>query len=73
MDPVRQLLEFLQQQLSGRLADTEITALEDAISQLFGRFELVSKRDYAAHTELLATLEAQVSDLETRLNNLENR
>ena len=70
MDPIKVLLEFLQDNLSQLGGQREV--LEQRVREIFEKFELVPKQDYAAHLQLLHKLELQVSELEARLQTLED-
>lgn len=67
MDPIRALIEFLKERLPQVDAD-----FESRIHEIFSRFELVPKHEFAAHMQVLRTLEAQVAELEGRLAQLES-
>lgn len=67
MDPIDRLLGFLKEQIP------EIDrAVEEPIRKLLSKFELVPKHEYEAHTEILKSLEAQIKELESRVNTLED-
>jgi BMFP domain-containing protein YqiC len=68
MDPIRHLIEFL----NDRFGDLD-AEFEARIRELFGRFELVPKHEYEAHLAVLESLEAEVRELETRLRALESK
>ena len=70
-DPIRSLLSYLQNQL-GELPNG-FEPLERTVKDLFSRFELVPKQDFEAHLATLATLSAQVQELEKRLDKLEGK
>ena len=72
MDPLRALIEYLQENLRGKLPNEALAGIEGTAKELFAKFELVPKHEYEAHLDILASLEAQVASLEKRLDQLEN-
>jgi len=70
MDPLRAFIEYLQTTL-GDLPEDALRNIETRARELFARFELVPKHEYEAHLEVLASLKAQVTELEQRLSALE--
>ena len=73
MDPLRALIEYLQENFRDTLPSEALSGIERTAQDLFARFELVPKHEYEAHMDVLASLEAQVASLEARLNALETR
>ena len=71
MDPLTRLLEHIRTTFGDVLPKDALTALENTATSLFERFELVPKHEYEAHLDVLASLNAQVTDLEQRLAALE--
>ena len=71
MDPLKKLLEHIRATFGDVLPGDALAALENTAGSLFERFELVPKHEYEAHLDILASLNAQVSDLEQRLAALE--
>lgn len=71
MDPLRALIEYLQESLGENLPNEALKGIERTAQDLFARFELVPKHEYEAHLDILASLEAQVTSLEARLDALE--
>ena len=72
MDPIRQLLDRLTAVLPGPNPALK-SALDDQLRTFFAKFELVPRHEYLAHIEVLKTLENQVSELEARLAELEEK
>ncbi|MEM7077718.1 MAG: hypothetical protein AAF513_03715 [Pseudomonadota bacterium] len=74
MDPITQIISALRAAtpdgLHGGLETAE-AGLRTRLAGLLAGFEWVPKHEYAAHIELLKTLQAQVDELESRLNELE--
>ena len=71
MDPLRALIEYLQENLRGKLPNEALAGIEGGARELFAKFELVPKHEYEAQLDILASLEAQVASLENRLDQLE--
>ena len=71
MDPLRALIEYLQENFRDKLPTQALAGIEGTANELFAKFELVPKHEYQAHVDILASLEAQVASLETRLKALE--
>ena len=72
MEPLRSLLERLQEVLPESLRNAELDAqLEAATRRFFANFELVPKREYQAHVHIVDQLEARVAELEARIEALE--
>ena len=71
MDPIKNLLEYLQNNFADNLPQGALAGIENAARELFSRFELVPKHEFEAQIQILASLEQQVSDLEARLTELE--
>jgi BMFP domain-containing protein YqiC len=71
MDPLRTLIEYLQENFRDKLPAQALAGIEGTARDLFAKFELVPKHEYEAHVDILASLEAQVTSLEARLNALE--
>ncbi len=68
MEPLRSLLERLQAALPASMRSPEIDAqLETAAARFFANFELVPKREYEAHVQIVDRLEARVAELETQI------
>jgi BMFP domain-containing protein YqiC len=72
MDPLRALIEYLQENLNGKLPNEALAGIEGRAKDLFAKFELVPKHEYQAQLDILASLEAQVASLEKRLDQLED-
>ena len=72
MDPLRALMEYLQNNLRDSLPAEAMRGVESTARELFAKFELVPKHEYEAHLDVLASLEAQVASLEKRLAALES-
>ncbi|MCH1551707.1 MAG: hypothetical protein L7T19_11130, partial [Pseudomonadales bacterium] len=76
MDPIRALLEALQDILRETLPDQAVAAemftkIEGVSHELFSHFELVPKHTYEAHVAILTSLQTQVATLEQRLVKME--
>ena len=72
MEPLSSLLERLREALPASLRSAEIDAqLEAAAARFFASFELVPKREYQAHVQIVDQLEARVAELETQIAALE--
>ena len=72
MEPFRSLLERLQAALPDSMRTAELDAqLEAAAARFFANFELVPKREYEAHVQIVDRLEARVAELETQIAALE--
>lgn len=72
MDPFKVLLDYLRDNLRDKLGSAPaMNQLEHRVREIFAKFELVPKHEFAAHLQTLATLEAQVETLERRLAALE--
>ena len=71
MDPLRSLLEYLQNTLAGKLPQETLASIEGTARELFSRFELVPKHEFEAQVEILTSLQQQVQHLEQRLAELE--
>ena len=70
MDPIRDLLNLLQARFANASAQAPFSDLEAHVRTLFARFELVPKHEFEAHLQTLASLEAQVAELEAKLAQL---
>ena len=71
MDPLQRLLNYIRATFGDVLPGEALAALEKTARGLFERFELVPKHEYDAHMDILASLNAQVAELEQRINALE--
>jgi BMFP domain-containing protein YqiC len=71
MDPIRNLLDYLQNNFADKLPKEALATVENAARELFSRFELVPKHEFEAQLQILASLEQQVAALEARLAELE--
>ena len=71
MDPVKDLLDYLQTNFADKLPQDAVSAVESAANELFARFELVPKHEFEAQVQILAALQQQVASLERRLQALE--
>ena len=72
MEPLRAFLERLQEALPPSLRSAEIDAqLEAAAARFFANFELVPRREYQAHVQIVDQLEARVTELEAQITALE--
>ncbi len=72
MEPLRLLIERLTEALPAALRSADIDAqLEAATTRFFANFELVPKRDYEAHVQIVDQLEARVAELESQIAALE--
>ncbi len=69
MDPMQMLLAFLRSVIPSPEA---FAPVEQKVNELFKSVALVPKHEYEAHMQILETLKAQVADLESRLNELNN-
>ena len=70
-DPLSTLLDYIRTTFADAVPGDALATLEGTASALFERFELVPKHEYEAHLDILASLNAQVSELEQRLAALE--
>ena len=66
-DPLGALFEILKSQLP----QASLLEVQEKVNQLFNHLELVPKKDFEAHRDVLETLKQQVQDLEQRLKTLE--
>ena len=66
-DPLGALFEIL----SGQLPQASLVQVKEKVNQLFSQLELVPKKDFEAHRDVVETLKRQVEDLEQRLKTLE--
>ena len=66
-DPLGALFEILK----SRLPQASLLEVQEKVNQLFSHLELVPKKDFEAHRDVLETLKQQVQDLEQRLKTLE--
>ncbi len=66
-DPLGALFEILKSQLP----QASLLQVQEKVNQLFSQLELVPKRDFEAHRDVMETLKQQVQDLEQRLKTLE--
>ena len=67
MEPIEKIISFLREKIPE--VDRE---LEEPIKSLLSKFELIPKHEYEAHMEILKSLEAQVLELEERVQSLES-
>jgi BMFP domain-containing protein YqiC len=68
---INPILGLLHQALPKDLAASVGAQIEAKIQESFKHMALVPKHEFEAQTALLATLEAQIAHLETRLASLE--
>ena len=66
-DPLGALFEILKSQLT----QASLLQVQEKVNQLFSQLELVPKKDFEAHRDVMETLKQQVQDLEQRLKTLE--
>ena len=66
-DPLGALFEILKSQLP----QASLLQVQENVNQLFSQLELVPKKDFEAHRDVMETLKQQVQDLEQRLKTLE--
>jgi BMFP domain-containing protein YqiC len=66
-DPLGALFEILKSQLP----QASLVQVQEKVNQLFSQLELVPKKDFEAHRDVMETLKQQVQDLEQRLKTLE--
>jgi polyhydroxyalkanoate synthesis regulator phasin len=66
-DPLGALFEILKSQLP----QASLLQVQEKVNQLFSQLELVPKKDFEAHRDVIETLKQQVQDLEQRLKTLE--
>ena len=66
-DPLGTLFEILKSQLP----QASLLQVQEKVNQLFSQLELVPKKDFEAHRDVMETLKQQVQDLEQRLKTLE--
>lgn len=71
LDPLRALLDYLQDNLADKLPQDVLHGVETTTRELFSRFELVPKHEFVAQVDILRSLEQQVASLEQRLADLE--
>jgi BMFP domain-containing protein YqiC len=71
MDPIKNLLDYLQNNFADRLPQDGVAAIERTTRELFAKFELVPKHEFEAQVQILTSLQQQVADLEQRLAELE--
>ena len=57
--------------LAQRVPGDVITGIEQTAKELFSRFEMVPKHEFEAQVAVLESLQAQVAELEQRLQQLE--
>ena len=67
MEPIERIISFLREKIPE--VDRE---LEEPIKNLLSKFEMIPKHEYEAHMEILKSLEAQVLELEERVQSLES-
>jgi len=66
-DPLGALFEIL----SSRLPQASLVQVKEKVNQLFSQLELVPKKDFEAHRDVVETLKQQVENLEQRRKTLE--
>jgi len=66
-DPLGALFEIL----SSQLPQASLVQVKEKVNQLFSQLELVPKKDFEAHRDVVETLKQQVENLEQRLKTLE--
>ena len=66
-DPLGALFEILKSQVP----QASLLQVQEKVNQLFSQLELVPKKDFEAHRDVMETLKQQVQDLEQRLKTLE--
>ena len=66
-DPLGALFEILKSQLP----QASLLQVQEKVNQLFSQLELVPKKDFEAHRDVMETLKQQVQNLEQRLKTLE--
>ena len=71
MDPLQRFLAQIRTTLGDTLPGDVLQTLETNARGLFAQFELVPKHEYEAHMDILASLKAQVAELEQRIAALE--
>ena len=67
MEPIERIISFLREKIPE--VDRE---LEEPIKNLLSKFEMIPTHEYEAHMEILKRLEAQVLELEARVQSLES-
>ena len=67
MEPIERIISFLREKIPE--VDRE---LEEPIKNLLSKFEMIQKHEYEAHMEILKSLEAQILELEERVQSLES-
>lgn len=71
MDPIRNLLDYLQSNFADKLPKDAVAAIDSAAREIFAKFELVPKHEFEAQVQILNSLQQQVATLEQRLAELE--
>ncbi len=71
MDPLQRFLEQIRTTLGDALPGDALQTLEASAKSVFAQFELVPKHEYEAHMDILASLNAQIAELERRIATLE--
>ena len=66
-EPLGALFEILKSQLP----QASLLQVQEKVNQLFSQLELVPKKDFEAHRDVMETLKQQVQNLEQRLKTLE--
>ena len=66
-DPLSALFEILRNQIP----QATLLEVQGKVRRLFNHLELVPKKDFEAHLDVVETLNQQVDDLEHRLKLLE--
>ena len=66
-DPLGALFEILKR----HLPQASLLQVQEKVNQLFSQLELVPKKDFESHRDVMETLKQQVQDLEQRLKTLE--
>ena len=67
MEPIERIISFLREKIPE--VDRE---LEEPIRNLLSKVEMIPKPGYEAHMEILKSLEAQILELEERVQSLES-
>jgi len=71
MDPLTNLLNYLQKNFADSLPTEAVSAIERTAGELFSKFEVVPKHEFEAQVQILESLQAQVDQLELRLQRFE--
>ena len=66
-DPLGALFEIL----SNQMPQASLVQVKEKVDQLFSHLELVPKKDFEAHRDVVETLKQQLDYLEQRLKALE--